>query len=52
MKKRKKVSPRYIGPKIDIRLPQEVIDWYGKEAADNEMTRADYIREVLMEHWE
>jgi hypothetical protein len=45
------VSPRYIGPKIETRIPQREIDAFDQEACDNEMSFAEYIREVLHDHY-
>lgn len=52
MQSSNKRSPRYIGPKVETRLPQAAIDWFDKVAVTNEMDRAEYIREVLMEYYE
>ena len=48
---REPVSKRYIGPKIETRIPQIEIEAFDKAAFDNEMSRAEYVREVLHDHY-
>jgi hypothetical protein len=48
----KQRSPRYIGPKIETRLPKEVVKWYEQQAVDNEMPFAEYTRKVLLAHYD
>jgi hypothetical protein len=45
-RKRRKPSPRYIGPKSEVRLPAQIKAWYDK------MGGGPYMRDVLVKNFE